>query len=130
MTGDERDSKGRFTKKTLDSDTAKDMQARRWVKPREDAAKLLLAEAGYSEDNPAPEYLRILVDIAVSKKASAVPAMREVLRLTSKQDAIASPGKPGPGTICPLCGELVFTDFRPTDGQLDDASEYLDNTIV
>ena len=84
---DERDPEtGQYIKKILSSEQARAMQKRRYEKPIEDTAESLLSEAGYSLDNPAPEHIKVLVDIAVSKKGNSVAAMREVLRLTGKTD--------------------------------------------
>ena len=125
---------GQFIKKHLSSEEARAMQKRRYEKPREDTAESILAEAGYSDDNLAPASVKLMVDIAVSKKGNSVAAMREVLRMTGKIDKTGQPGKPAPGTICSMCGELVMTEFRPDDSQLEAASELVsgngDNPIV
>lgn len=111
--------------KELSSEEAREIQKAGAAKPRKDTAESILTEAGYSEDNPAPTSVKLLVDIAVSKRGNSVPAMREVLRMTGKTDKAGQPGKPGPGSVCPLCNELVMTDFRPDDKQRAAASEFI-----
>ena len=115
---------GQYIKKVLDSETAREMTARRTAHvPARDA---LLEEAGYGPENPAPQSLITLAELAVNQKAGAVAAMREVLRLTGKPGDTGKQGKPGPGTICPLCGELVFTGYRPTSKDMDRAVSHID----
>ena len=109
--------------KELSTEEARELQELRYSKPLKDTAESILAEAGYSDDNPAPASVKLMVDIAVSKKGNSVAAMREVLRMTGKIDKQGQPGKPAPGTICSLCGELVMTEFRPDADQLDAAGE-------
>lgn len=120
-----RDEQGRIVEKELDKETASAMGKRRWAKGREGTASTLLQEAGYDGDNTAPEHLKVLAEIAASKAAGSVAAMRDFLKLTGKRE-VGSVSKPAPGTICPLCNELVFTDFRPNSGQLEKASAYLE----
>ena len=116
---------GQFIKKHLSSEEARAMQKRRYEKPREDTAESILVEAGYNDENQAPASVKLMVDIAVSKKGNSVAAMREVLRMTGKTDQAGKPGKPAPGTMCPLCNELVMTEFRPDADQLDAAMDLI-----
>ena len=122
--GDVRDpNTGRYVKKPLTSEKAREMQKARYEKPVKETAASILAEAGYSDGNPAPASVKLMVDIAVSKRGNSVAAMREVLRMTGKIDKQGQPGTPAPGTVCPLCNELVMSDFRPDDSQLEAAME-------
>ena len=121
---DTRDPKtGRYITKHLDSETARAMQARQAA--HLPAREALLKEAGYA-DTPAPEHLRVLAEIAASKGSGSVAAMNAFLKLTSKPGDTSKPGKPGPGSICPLCGELVFTGYRPKKDDIDLAVKHID----
>lgn len=126
MTIKERNPDGTIKKSQISSEEARDMQSKRWSKAKEDSADSLLKEAGYSDDNPAPEHLKVLAEMAASQKASAVAAMRDFVRLTARTETASKVGKPAPGEICPLCDELVLRDFRPDASQLQLAADYLD----
>lgn len=127
MTITKRNPDGTIAKKELSSEEASAMGKRRWEKGKEDSAESLLAEAGYTDEHPAPEHLKVLAEIAASKSAGAVAAMRDFLKLTARViEEPGKPGKPAPGTVCSLCGELVMTDFRPEARQLQQAADYLD----
>lgn len=120
---------GQYIKKVLTTEKAREMQQASISKPIKETAASILAEAGYSQDHPAPASVKLMVDIAVSKKGNAVAAMREVMRMTGKTEKASKPGQPAPGSMCPTCGELVITGYRPDDSQLAEASDYLDNPI-
>ena len=77
-----RDEQGRFTSTELSSEEAAEMARLRWSKPRQESRETLLAEAGYENEEDAPEHLRVLADIATSGRSGAVAAMRDFLRLT------------------------------------------------
>lgn len=119
---------GRFVKASLEPETAAEMGRISHGKKRGTKANKLLQEAGYTDDNPAPEHLQVLAEYAVGGKSGAVAALRDFRRLTSAgdEDISAQPGKPAPGSICPLCNELVMTDFRPSPSQLQQASDFLE----
>jgi len=67
----------------------------------------LLEEAGYSSPEDAPEHLRVLAEIAASKRSGAVPAMRDFLRLTARyvEDPTTKMPTVHPGEKCPTCGQ-------------------------
>ena len=77
-----RDEYGRFVKVELDSETAAAMGRRAYQRKKETTASTLLEEAGYANESDAPEHLKILAQIASSKRSGAVAAMRDFLRLT------------------------------------------------
>lgn len=50
----------------------------------------LLTEAGYTDPSDAPEHLRLLAEIASSKRSGAVPALRDFRRLVGVETGEAS----------------------------------------
>jgi hypothetical protein len=79
-----RDEFGRFEKVELDSSTARAMaKARAPNVSRDTTSTTLLEEAGYSDLAQAPEHLRLLAQIASSRRSGAVPALRDFRKLTA-----------------------------------------------
>ena len=84
-----RDEYGRFQSVELDSETARAMGKRAYKRQKENTSSTLLAEAGYRETD-APEHLRLLSQIASSKRSGAVPALRDFRRLTQPASETAA----------------------------------------
>ena len=129
MPGDERDSKGRYIKKTLTTAQARTMQAKKHEKSvgeKNADYETLIREAGYADPEDAPKVLQIVVKDIVARGNRTMAAVIQYRQLTGKTDSTSKPGKPAPGSVCPLCHEMVFTDFRPTDSQMQEAEAILD----
>lgn len=113
--------------KVLSSEQASEMGKQSHAKRGSETADKILAEAGFDDDNPAPEHLQVLVDYGVSGKSGAVAALRDVRRLTSTEEAAAGPAVAvKPGHKCPVCNQYVLADMEMTDETLDSVIEGLD----
>ena len=78
-----RDEYGRFQSVELSSEVARSMaKSKHPNKLQNTNATTLLQEAGYTNESDAPEHLRLLAQIASSKRSGAVPALRDFRRLT------------------------------------------------
>ena len=116
---------GKFVSASLDSETAREMGKRSHAKNRSETAGALLAEAGFDEDNQAPEHLKVLARLATDGRSGAVAALRDFRRLTS-----ISADEPGavvaePGTVCPTCKQLVTYGMRITTEGLDELKGFV-----
>ena len=136
--GDVRDpNTGRYVKKYLSSEEARTMQAKKHEKSVETKRtdyEILLREAGYDNPDDAPKVLQVVVNDIIAQGSRTMPAVVQYRQLTGKRDAASQPGRPSPGSVCPLCNELVMSDFRPSDGHLDAAMDLIsdngDNPIT
>ncbi len=63
----------------------------------------ILNELGYSPDNPAPELMKNLAQIAVSQKTGAVSAIGTLLRIAHGAGGDEPVIRLKPGDICPTC---------------------------
>lgn len=126
----ERDERGRITKSKLTSEQAKEMAAKKHQKglaEKEDQVIQLVEDKGYSMDD-APLLIILLSEAVVAGGSREITAAAEYRRFPHARDRDASvktTDKPKPGTLCPLCGEMVMTGFRPSDEQLDMAEDFL-----
>ncbi len=113
----ERDEQGRIVKKELSSKSASEIASRSHQKRNTEAGNRLLVEAGFDDDNPAPEHLAILADYGVSGKAGAVGALRDFRRLTGSAAGEDMPAGAivHPGDICPTCKQYVMAGLEVTD---------------
>jgi len=89
-----RDVDGKITSASLSPETASEMGKVRWAKPRAETKETLLQEAGYERPEDAPEHLRVLADIASSKRSGAVAALRDFMRLTRRIEPEMAPEEP------------------------------------
>lgn len=107
-----RDENGRFKDVILSADEAKKMAEQRWSNERHSSFSRLLESAGLTVET-CPEHLRVLAQIAVSKKTAAVSALKAFLVLTGQASGdntnVPALRKPLPGETCPLCGTLIET---------------------
>ncbi|MCX6083066.1 MAG: hypothetical protein NTW32_26355 [Chloroflexi bacterium] len=96
---------GKIISNFISSDEARRMVANR--RSKEDKAAegslAILQELGYTDENPAPELLKNLAQIAVSQKTGSVSAIGTLLRLAHGK------GESGvvqlrEGELCPTCG--------------------------
>ena len=102
----ERDASGKFVKASLDPETARAMSAQAQIKKKSKTIGNLLEEAGYTDENEAPKHLKILAEIAASKKSGAVSALRDFRRLVNPGEGDPKgPNRPKAGERCPLCGQ-------------------------
>ena len=92
----ERDLDGKIKKAVLDSETAAQMAALRWSKPRQERIERLLRDRGINPEY-ADEGLYSLAELATSNKAGAVYALRYLDQLTRRDDNILD---------VPSCGVL------------------------
>lgn len=127
MTITERDELGRATKSVLSRDQASKMGKQSHAKRGSETADKILAEAGYDDDNPASEQLKVLVDYGVSGKSGAVAALRDVRRITSTEEAATGPAVAvRPGNKCPTCHQYVLADMQIADDEMDSVIDDLD----
>ncbi|GAG93705.1 unnamed protein product [marine sediment metagenome] len=100
-----RDEFGRFQTVELSSEAASKMARSKLPnKARDTTSEQLLREAGFAPGTE-PEHLKILAQIASSRRSGAVPALRDFRKLTVL--ASTEPGglaAPRPGELCGLCG--------------------------
>ena len=95
-----RDTDGKIRSTRISPETASEMGKKRWSKPRAETSGTLLQEAGFENPEDAPEHLRVLADIASSGRSGAVAALRDILRLTRRNEQYEPPKE---GERCPLC---------------------------
>jgi hypothetical protein len=101
----ERNEKGQVVSSYLSPDAAREMQAMRRLKAdrQADSSTAILAEMGFTDDNPAPELVKNLAEIAVSQRSGAVSAIGSLIKIAggdSKGGAVHLK----PGDVCPTCG--------------------------
>jgi hypothetical protein len=89
-----RNTEGKIVSAALSPKTASEMGKIRWAKPRAETKESLLQEAGYENPEDAPEHLRVLADIASSKRSGAVAALRDFLRLTHREPKYEEQAEP------------------------------------
>ena len=90
-----RNELGQFVKVELDPETARAMSERATEIRRTDGSKQLLQEAGY-KPGTEPEHLRLLAQIASSKRTGSVAALRDFRKITQPEQqskTIANTGK-------------------------------------
>ncbi len=121
---------GQIRSKTLDSQTAKEIGSLSHQPRRTGKANRLLVEAGFDDDNPAPEHLAILADYGVSGKAGAVGALRDFRRLTGSAAGEDMPAAAmvHPGDICPTCKQYVMAGLEVTGEDQGAIAEYISQT--
>lgn len=113
----QRDENGRIVPggKQLSSEEARELRSH--VKDNHQKAQAaeaaILAEMGYSDDNPAPAIIQELAGLATSRRANSTSAISQLLKIAHTNGAGADgislipPSKPG--DICPLCGLPFLT---------------------
>ncbi len=113
--------------KVLSSEKASEMGKQSHGKRGSETANKILAEAGYDDDNPASEQLKVLVDYGVSGKSGAVAALRDVRRITSTEEAAVSTAVAvKPGSKCPVCHQYVLADMQIPDDEMESVIDGLD----
>lgn len=76
----------------------------------------LILEAGYNEDdNPCPEFMRILAQQALT----STPAMNAWIKLTSKVAVQQGEVAVIPGEKCPVCKQWVLIGMEMSEEQMD-----------
>jgi hypothetical protein len=87
-----RNDSGQFTSVQLTSEQARVMaKGGTSNKAINTTSTTLLEEAGYSDPEQAPEHLRLLSEIAASKRSSAVSALRDFRKLTQPERSEPAP---------------------------------------
>ena len=76
-----RNEKGQFVKVELDREKAQEMQVKSTLAQKNAGSEQLLQEAGY-EPGTAPEHLKVLAQIAASKRSGSVGALRDFRAIT------------------------------------------------
>ena len=123
---------GRFTKVTLDPQTAREMgQVSSSIKS---SAERLLQEQGYDKTNPAPEYIVVMASQA-QKFPAAMAHWRRVHSLADQTSGQGGLERPQPGEACALCGKWntghlgsqaiadLLREVRELDVPAEDAGE-------
>jgi hypothetical protein len=116
----ERNEKGQVVNAFLSSEDARAMQAHRVTKEKAaaTAAGQILAELGFSDDNPAPELIKNLADIATTRKTGAVSAIGTLLKFArGGNDGVTAAVQPG--ETCPHCGSFVYVSAEMARGIID-----------
>jgi hypothetical protein len=103
-----RNPDGTFAKTKLSSETAKKMGERAHSQKKKNKSDTLLEQAGFENPSKAPEHLKVLAEMAVSKRSGSVQAMNAFLKLTlqDEPEPIKFSGKIG--EKCPTCGTIAM----------------------
>ena len=118
----ERGPDGRIIKAQLSSEEASALGKKsaevRWSTTK--TAEILLAEAGYGEDNPPPEYAKIMANQAI-KSHSAMRDWRQFIGVgeVGSAETFETLGyyvPPKPGERCPRCGYWNLDAQKPVQG--------------
>jgi hypothetical protein len=107
------DVNGRIITNKISSEEARELAKKRWEKHGTESASNLLEEAGFNQDNPAPEYLNVLAKMATGNRSGAVSAMGAFLKLTNQTGGGAYDNVVTvlPGERCPTCNRIMATDI-------------------
>jgi hypothetical protein len=99
---------GKIEGAELDSETARAMVNKRWQNEREqpEVIQAILAEAGYTADNPPPALILELVKKIPGQSQVGVSAAREFVRLAYGKDEGGVTQVVYPGERCPTCGQV------------------------
>ena len=84
-----RNEKGQFEKVELDRELARAMQVKSVEAQKTSGSKQLLREAGY-ELGTEPEHLKVLAEIAASKRSGSVAALRDFRSITQGAKQVQS----------------------------------------
>ena len=109
-----RNEKGQFVKVELDREKAQEMQVKSTLAQKNAGSEQLLQEAGY-EPGTAPEHLKVLAQIAASKRSGSVGALRDFRSITQgvQQEQSKARGKHKIEAMSDIVVELKRRNWSP-----------------